>query len=445
MLLFLLACLTAAERGDRAWAEQDIEGAIRAYGLASELSDKQSQRYARALMQVGDTQGAEQAMLMVVILSGDGWVVNALREEDPALALEIAQAGLKDFAEPTLFLIACSKALQAAHPEALEHCTQASLVLPQDPLPRLAMAEISLQQGLLPSARELLDSAAQLDLDRDERLWLTALWELSGDPKQACSAGLVLGEDLYPVAAACISAQHPAGEAMLARLESPQAAALRLRLAVGRAEVATPGPGQVKQVAIAQAALRQCGELLGTPAVLTDAARLSLVEGEPAQAEALLRQAIQAQPPELAPWLNLSRLMARDGRGEDALELLESAPSFGPTEDLALELERHQLAQSLGRLDVSALQGVLDACSRQGQARCLAESSYLMAIHLAADPVEAAPLLDQAVLFGGVALGRRALSEPVLLEVLRSPELSAWDQDPRFADIRVQAQKMPTR
>lgn len=443
--LGLLACSSPAERGDKAWAEHDVDGAIRAYSLDRELSDEQKQRYARALMQVGDAQGAQEAMSMVVILSGDGWVVQVLNESDPVLALQIAEAGLVDFAEPGLFLKACTLALQTANPSAMDHCTQASLVLPQDPLPRLAMAELSLQQGLLPSARELLASVGRLELDRDERLWLTSLWEGVGDPEQACAAGLVLAEDLYSVAAVCISAQHPAGEAMLGRLESPEAAALRLRLAVGRAEVALPGPAQVKQVAIAQAALRQCGELVTTPAVLTDSARLALVEADPSRAEALLLKATQVRPPELAPWLNLSRLMARDGRGEDALELLESAPSFGPTEDLALQLELHQLAQSLGTLDVGALQRVLDACSRQGQARCLAESSYLMALHLSADPHQAAPLLDQAVLYGGADLGFRALSEPSLLRVVRSPELSAWDQDPRFADIRVQAQKMPTR
>jgi tetratricopeptide (TPR) repeat protein len=445
MWLGLLACSSPGERGDKAWAEQDPEGAVLAYGQGQDLSDAQRQRYARALMQVGDTDAAQAAMSMVAVLSGDGWVVQVLGEPDPVLALSVAEEGLEDFAEPALFLKACTLALQTGHASAMGHCTQASLVLPQDPLPRLAMAELSLQQGLLPSARELLESASRLEMDRDERLWLTSLWEGAGDPEQACSAGLVLAEDLYSVAAVCISAQRPAGEAMLGRLESPEAAALRLRLAVGRAEVARPGPAQVKQVAIAHAALRQCGELQGTPAVLTDTARLALVEADPAKAEALLLQATQIRPAELAPWLNLARLMARDGRGESALELLESAPSFGPTEDLALHLERHQLSQSLGSLDSLALQELLDGCARQGHARCLAESSYLMALHLADDPHQAAPLLDQAVLYGGASLGFRALSEPALLKVLRSSELSAWDQDPRFADIRVQAQKMPTR
>ena len=443
--LGLLACSTAAERGDKAWAEQELERAVGAYSLEEDLSDVQRQRYARAQLLLGDAEGARDAMSKVDLLSGDGWVVQVLLEPDPLTALQIAEAGLLEFAEPALFLNACTLALQTSSVNAMEHCTQAVLVFPEDPLPRLAMADLSLQQGLLPSARELMESAGRLDLDRDERLWLTSLWELSGAPEQACSAGLVLGEDLYPVAAACISAQHPAGEAMLGRLQTPQAAALRLRLAVGRAESARPGPAQVKQIAVAQMALRQCGALQSTAPVLTDSARLALLEGEPERAEALLLQATQIRPPELAPWLNLSRLMARDGRGELALELLDSAPSFGPTEDLAWELERHQLTQALGRLDVSALEAVMEACERQGQARCLAESSYLMAVHLAPEPSRSAPYLDQAVLYGGAELGRRALGEPALLKVLRSPALSAWDHDPRFADIRVQAQKIPTR
>jgi tetratricopeptide (TPR) repeat protein len=445
ILLALLACRTAGERGDRAWAEQDVDGAIRAYSLGRDMSDRQNQRYARALLQVGDPEGADQAMKMVVILSGDGHVVEVLREENPTTALALAEFGLGEFPEPALFLNACTLALQIGSPSAMQHCTQAALVLPMDPVPRLATAELSLQQGLLPSAREILRSAGQLDLARDQRVWLSSLWQAAGEPEQACSAGLILGEDLYPVAAACLSAQHPAGEAMLGRLKSPEAEALRLRLAVGRAEVATPGPQQARQVAIAHSALRQCAALQQSAGVLTDAARLALVEEDQAQAELLLSRAMSSRPAELAPWLNMARLMARDGRGEEALALLDAAPSFGPTEDLALQLERLQLAQSIGRLDVLALQAVLDACVERGQARCLAESSYLMAIHYAHELGRSASHLDTAVIYGGVAFGLRALGEPALLPVLRSPQLGAWDQDPRFADIRVQAQKMPTR
>ena len=445
IFLALLACRTAGERGDRAWAEQDVDGAIRDYSQARNLNDAQTQRYARAMLQVGDSAGAEQAMTRVVTLSADGYVVRVLQQGDPRVALAQAEAGLEEFQEPALFLNACTLALQIQSSSATRHCAQAALVLPMDPVPRLATAELSLQQGLLPSAREVLSSAGQLDLEPDQRLWLSSLWQMAGEPEKACSTGLVLSEDLYPVAAACVSAQHPAGEAMLARLGSPESAALRLRLAVGRAEVATPGPQQTRQVAIAHSALRQCAVLEQTAPVLVDAARLALVEEDPVLAEALLGRAMTSRPPELASWLNMARLMARDGRGDQALVLLDAAPSFGSTENLALRVERHQLAQSLGRLDVNALQVVLDACAEQGQARCLAESSYLMAVHYADQPGKAAGYLDRAILYGGVGLGIRALGEPALRPALRSPQLSAWDQDPRFADIRVQAQKMPTR
>ena len=443
--LALLACQSAGEQGDRAWAKHDLDGAIRHYAHARNLSEEQTQRHARALLQVGDSAGADQAMTGVVALSGDGYVVRVLQEEDPRLALSQAEAGLEEFQEPALFLNACSLALQTQSPGATQHCAQAALVLPMDPVPRLATAELSLQQGLLLSAREVLSSAGQLDLEPDQRLWLSSLWQMAGDPEKACSTGLVLSEDLYSVAAACVSVQHPAGEAMLARLGSPESAALRLRLAVGRAEVATPGPEKTRQAAIAHSALRQCAVLEQTAPVLVDAARLALVEEDPVLAEALLGRAMTIRPPELAAWLNMARLMARDGREDQALVLLDAAPTFGPTEDLALQVERHQLAQSLGRLDVNALQVVLNACTEQGQARCLAESNYLMAVHHADQHGKAAGYLDQSIIYGGGSLGVRALGEPVLLPVLRSPQLGAWDQDPRLADIRVQARKMPTR
>lgn len=443
-LLALVAC-SAGERGDRAWARQDLEGAVRAYGQASNLTDQQRQRHARALLQVGDPEGAEEAMAQLSELSGDGHVVRVLLEEDPVLALALAEEGLSQTTEPSLYLSACSLALKSAAPQAFERCTEASLVLPQAPLPRLALAELSLQQGLLPSAKEWLGSLERLELSIDERLWLVALWQQAGEPERACSAGLLLGQDLYPVAAACTSVDHPTGEAMLGRLETPEAAALRLRLAVGRAQIAPPGAERARQLAIAQAALRQTGPLMESAPVLTDAARLALIEGDAERARELLGQAMRARPPELAPWLNMARLMAREGEGEGALLLLESAPSFGPTEDLALELERLQLQQALGGVQGASIQELLQRCEEAGQSRCVAEGSYLLALHEAGSGRPAAVHLDQAVRYGGASLAERALSEPVLLPVLRSPALLSWDQDPRLAEIRVQARKMPTR
>ena len=101
-----------------------------------------------------------------------------------------------------------------------------------------------------------------------------------------------------------------------------------------------------------------------------------------------------------------------------------------------VKLEAGQFAQAAGDFEQAHLLAPGNGELLIWQAKALADSGDLSG---------AIALLDQAVLFGGVELGLRALGEPVLLEVLRSPELSAWDQDPRFADIRVQAQKMPTR
>lgn len=422
-----------------------MEGAIAAYGREPALSDPQRARYARALLQTGEPEQAEEVFRMVVHFGADARVVQTLLETDPETALAVAELGLEEHGEPALLLPACSLALQLGQDSAMGHCTQASLVLPLDPVPRLALAELSLGQGLLPTAREYLDSVASLRLSRDERLWLVALWAQAGEPKEACSAGRHLGEDLYPVAAACISAQHPDGEVMLARLTGPRAGALRLRLAVGRAQAAAPGPERARQIAIAHAGLREAEVLASTAPVLTDAARLAVLEGELEQARSLLAQAMAVRPPELAPWLNMARLLARDGELEQALQTLATAPEFAPTEALALDLERLQLTQAMGRLEEQQALTLLQRCTERGQGRCVGEVHYLLALERSEDTRRAAGHLEQAVSYGGAALGARALSEPALLSVLRSSELLAWDRDPRLSEIRAQALKIPSR
>lgn len=445
MLLWALLACDPGARGDRAWEQGDPQAAIAAYGREDALSDGQRSRYARALIQEGEPELAAEVFKWVVHFGPDARVAQTLLEPNPATALEYALLGLEEHGEAALFLPACTLALQIGDGRAMENCTQASLVLPLDPVPRLAVAELSLGQGLLPTAREYLLSVAALDLSRDERLWLVALWQQAGEPKEACSSGRTLGEDLYPVAAACISAQHPDGEAMLGRLESPEAGALRLRLALGRAHAANPGPERERQMAIARAGLRQAEPLSESAPVLTDAARLAVLEGDTEGARSLLAQAMAAEPPELAPWLNMARLLAKEGEREAALEVLASAPAFPPTETLALELEVLQLEQALGRLDGSAAQALLQRCTEAGQGRCVGEVHYLLALHSSDSMGLAAQHLDQAVTYGGPSLGARALSEPSLLRVLRSSELKGWDQDPRLTEIRAQAHRMPGR
>ncbi len=445
MLLWALLACDPGGRGDRAWEAGDIDGAISGYRREQALSDVQRARYARALIQVGEPEQAAEVFKMVVQFGPDARVAQTLLEPNPATALEYALLGLEEHGEAALFLPACTLALQIGDGRAMENCTQASLVLPLDPVPRLAVAELSLRQGLLPTAREYLDSVGALDLSRDERLWLLSLWEQAGEPKEACSAGRQLGEDLYPVAAACLSAQHPDGEAMLGRLEGPRAGALRLRLAVGRAQAAGPGPERARQIAIAHAGLREAEALSETAPVLTDAARLAVLEGELDQARSLLTQAMAVQPPELAPWLNMARLSAREGDLERALQTLASAPEFGPTEALALELERLQLTQAMGRLVEQDALDLLQRCTELGQSRCVGEVHYVLAVQRSAETATAAGHLDQAVTYGGPALGGRALSEPALVSVLRSSELMAWDRDPTLSEIRAQALKIPSR
>ncbi|MED5373457.1 MAG: tetratricopeptide repeat protein [Myxococcota bacterium] len=431
-----LAC-SAADRGDRAFEQGDWEQAVSRYQEAVGLTDTQAQRLARSCLKLDRPDCADEALRGVTDLDANGALVRCVLTQD------LADCALDEpsLSSPALQVNACLLALTQDKRWAPGLCEAAMLAAPLDPLPRLAAAELALDEGMRPAALKLLESVGSLELGDSELAWTMALWQRAGLPLEACQLGKGRRAEGLGLGAACLAAGDPAGEDILEELGTPEARVLLLRLSLARAEAARPGPERSLELDKAESLLRGLGPLSETSGVLTDRGRLRRLQGREDDAIALFAQALAQDPEELAPRLNLSRLHHQRGDSAAALLVLMQAPELDPVESLALELEVAQLRSATGDLETAALLELLERCEKAGQRQCAAETTFLLAMHAESDEVGVA-WLDRALELGGLVMGRRALAEPRLLELVASPAAVAWERDPALREIRAQASAM---
>ena len=439
----LLGACDPVERGDAAWAEGDVAGAIAAWDGA-ELDAAHTQRLARALYRSGDGEAAGVliAGLPYEALGPEGHLVAGLLAVDAGrmdLALAAFEEGLAAAGEggdAELAINACSARL-ALGAEPLEACQRAVERAPTDAAAYLGLAEAATREGLVDVAREALYSAARRLGEGGapgDLAWLAEGWAGVGDFSQACTWARRGGSDALSVGRWCLAA----GEARAARaaLEplapgSTEAAALLLTLELD--ELSGAADARATEVGLARCRrwadrLEASGEPLGVGA-LTDLGRLARREGRPLEAERRWREAIALGPGEPAPRINLARELERRGLLDGARRLLDPDEEAPPLSALALGLERARLelrAGERGAAEATA-RTVLAGCVELGAADCEAGASYLLARLLAArSPDQALIHLERAVTSGG-----RAYTE----EAAREPDLSPLEGRLRFHEI----------
>lgn len=402
-----------------------MTGAVEAWQQA-ELDATRVQRLARALVRLDRLDEAEVALETVPpdARGAEGQLVEGLlhlHRGAPEAALAAFEAGLLLDELPELWVNRCLLGA-GARPEALGWCREATQRAPEDPRAQLGLAASALSLGAPDVALAALDRAAPLVEDDVElRAWSAQLRAGAGDPVGACDEGARAGVVSIEVAACCVEAGRPDdAEGALRGLGGAEAAALRLRLAVDRAEGAPPGGPRAPLIAAAER-LAADPALPATPAALTDQGRLAMLQGASAEAEALWRRALAEDPTLSAPRLNLANALAARGLLPEALAALEGdAPEI-----LA---ERGRILEASGQLPEAraVTEAALTGCLEAGHDPCVAELSWRLA-HLDArggDRAALAAHLTRAVAAGGAPLADRVRSDPTFQPWVHDPEIS---------------------
>lgn len=425
-MIFLLSCASAVESGERAWAAGDWAGVVDAW-QSEELDVERRQRLARALLRL-DRVDAARALIDAVPeeeRTATGWLVaGTLAAESGELdrAIIAFETGLAREPMPELAVNLCTASLLQDPHQSAARCAQAAQLAPTDPRALVGLAEAVRATDPELARRSALGALALIDEDPELRPWLSELLAAVGEWGAICT--LQVAEPLA-LGQACLAAGRPReAAAALEPLQSPEAAALLLRLAVDEAE-RTPSGG-ARELALARAH-RWTARLSEERWVglLVDLGRLSALDGDWAAAEAHWSQAIALAPNEPAPRLNLARALARRGADAEAEAVLREGAGVASPEAVALSLA---LAEILARTDRTSeaedrFNAAIDACRGWGMGGCVAEASLRLGLSRLARGDEAGAIapLKEAATVGGEAmrarLGSEALPESVRREL----------------------------
>lgn len=431
VVLMVLAC-SDVRRGDRAWREGDVAGAVEAWASSPELDDLHRQRLARGLVQLQRHEEARAAMEPVpdVSLTADGWMARgllALHDGRPEDALVAFSSGAAGGGDPALAVNRCATLLALGRPDA-GACADALLAAPGDPAALLGVAASSLAAGDPVTARRALgDLQSAPGASPDQLLEAARLYRAVGDAKEACA---IRGRVIAPgepqadleTGRTCAGAgdwdrAHAALEPLVPAV--PEAAFVLGTMALERSLRVQAGSERERWSADARRRFEACRAAYASdPSWHNNVGRLDAMDGEYGRAEMAFRTALRLQPENEHATLNLARLLHARGDLSGAREALDRLWRSESQYRILAGLELARWTREAGEEAVARALAV-EVHEKCGAARvrpCVAESALFLAVVDAAGGDVQASLdwLEAAVEAGGEGVRAAARAEPEL-------------------------------
>jgi len=351
----------AGSRAERAWEAGEHERAATLWLGVGDRSPIESARLARALVQQGALDEAQEVLDAVESseLGAEGWLATglvAVHRGDTVTALRAFETGLAIEPLSELQVNRCVARILLLD-EPLAACQAAVASAQHDVRAQLGLAEAAAQEGLNDAAAQALASAAAMPDAIEHEAWQARIWALLGQHMQACALGKA--HPSLGIARSCLAAGQVAlARPMLAGLHErePLAAPLLLRLAVDDAAASPHDPVPRETAHRWRRAIEDAG-LPDDSGVETDLGRLAALDGDVEQAVEHWREAMRLAPGVAAPRLNLADHLVHGGDVPGALAVLQSDEAEA-VEMLALGVRAAEIELDHGQ-DLSGLSSLL--------------------------------------------------------------------------------------